>query len=219
MSGDLFLRGLDGANPLAFLATLGVFALTDRIYPGAKLFWQPSGNGVRPILRGAGNDENAFVSELHKALIESSANPFSIDKRLPFSAGAFRKALERSADETTPKDRRDADLMAALGTEIHLDDKGSFMDTAFRMVRSGDAAGQGLPAYAISIRSHIELTDLDRTIFKSGTITTTNSVCAGTHWRISDTLCAGMTPAPSPTRSTVSERCGAPTCWHWKGYH
>ena len=62
------LPGLDGANPLAFLAALGTLRLADEMFPGAKLRWSASGRW-HPVLELAtpmGSDE--FVTRLHARL-------------------------------------------------------------------------------------------------------------------------------------------------------
>ncbi|AWM35562.1 hypothetical protein GobsT_67660 [Gemmata obscuriglobus] len=43
------LTGLDGANPLAFLAALGTLRLAERAYPGTRLSWKAQGSWT-PVL-------------------------------------------------------------------------------------------------------------------------------------------------------------------------
>jgi len=166
MSETLLLKGLDAGNPLGFLAALGVLTLSQAVAAEPRLAWRQAQGGWRPQLSGCGGDEEALASRLFEALRDTSSTPFAIDKKLPFSLLAFRDALREAGEHAKPGNRRNADLLAAFGSDAHQDDKGNFVDTALRMVRSGDAAGQGLPAYAEAIRNNAEPNDLYRALFQ-----------------------------------------------------
>ena len=165
MSETLLLEGLDAGNPLGFLAALGVLALSQAIAAEPRLAWRQAQGGWRPQLSGCGSDDEALAAQLFEALRNTSSTPFTIDKKLPFSHAVYREALHRAAECAEPGSRRNADLLAAFGSDAHQDDKGYFVDTALRMVRSGDAAGQGLPAYAEAIRNNTDSNDLYRVLF------------------------------------------------------
>ena len=169
MSDFLVLRGLDAANPLAFLASLGALAYSTRTNPAARLGWCMGAGGWRPCIFGCGGDEAAFVDALFGAVSTSPTTAYLIDKRLPFPAPVFRTALQAAARAANPSDRRSADVLAGLGTDAYQDDKGNFVDTAFRMVRSGDAAGQGLPAYALAILKNTDEVAILQALFESWT--------------------------------------------------
>ncbi|NCC41784.1 MAG: hypothetical protein EOM21_20700 [Gammaproteobacteria bacterium] len=77
----------------------------------------------------------------------------------------LHRAFEEAALSATRDQRYECDLLAALGTDAYQDDNGNFLDTAFRMVRSGDAAGQGFPVYALAIRQGIDTSALKRAMF------------------------------------------------------
>jgi hypothetical protein len=73
---------------------------------------------------------------------------WNLDKRLPFQADKLQEVMLHAVSEASPKARYHADMLSSLGVPSVRDDKGCFRDTALRMVRSGDSAGNGLLAYA-----------------------------------------------------------------------
>lgn len=165
MSNTLLFKGLDGGNPLAFLALLGIGLTCRGFCPDARISWQLAEGGWRPRLHGYEGDEESFLKALHNGLIAASDTPFAFDKKLPFSRDVLRAAMKQSQCEAGPNDRRTADLLAGFGSDAHADEKDVFHDTAWRMVRSGDSAGQGLPAYALAIRRETTLENLRDAIF------------------------------------------------------
>lgn len=165
MAESLKLKGLDGANPLGFLAALGTLAVSIRIFPKARLSWLPISGSLRPVLWNCGDDESVFVTQLHQELASMPMIAFEIDKKLPFVAEVFALALHEAQRSCSQDDRRTADLLTAFGSEI-IQEKGVFESTDFRMVRSGDSAGQGLPAYALAIRYATDIDALQRTLFE-----------------------------------------------------
>ena len=158
------LTGIDGGNPLGFLAAVGTVLLAQSFAPTAKLYWQPAG-GWRPLLSGYPHDRENLLEDLALALRKSSTEHWKIDKKLPFEVEKFTKALQAAQQTSRPENRRTADFLAAFGSEV-VHEKGVFGDTPFRMVRSGDSAGQGLPVYALNIQKTTGLEHLRRTLFE-----------------------------------------------------
>lgn len=165
MSEPLLFTGLDGGNPLAFLALLGVGLMSQRFCPGARISWIQAEGAWRPRLHGFDGDTDSFLNNLHETLVATSSKPFEIDKKLPYSRDALRAAMKQAQLEADPETRRTADLLAGFGSDAHADEKGVFSDTALRMVRSGDSAGQGLPAYALAIRQGVTIEQLHAALF------------------------------------------------------
>lgn len=63
------VNGLDGANPLGFLAALGVLqALSTATRARISMSWSRNGSSWVPILHGAGDDQKAIVSILAERL-------------------------------------------------------------------------------------------------------------------------------------------------------
>lgn len=161
---EIVLKGIDGANPLGFLAALGTVVLLAVHDATVCLEWRIEQGAWRPIVSGVNCDEGGFIEKIIRALANSSSEPFEYENKLPFSADRFAEILKGVVENTTPEKRRSADLLAAFGSEACVE-KDVFKDTLLRMVRSGDAAGQGLPYYARSIRQTIEEASIRRTLF------------------------------------------------------
>lgn len=173
MTNELVLKGIDGANPLGFLAAAGSLALLSTKTNRIRLAWRFSDGGWRPVISGlefrratADSEESAFVRDLHLALVASNQEPFEIDSKLPFPATALANKLRDVPSRTTMENRRTADVLAAFGSEAVIGDKGNFEATAFCMVRSGDSAGNGLPAYALELQKLCGEKELSRALFK-----------------------------------------------------
>ena len=167
---EILLNGLDGGNPLGFLAAVGTAVILRDIFPQARLGWRwrQTAGGWRPFLLGCGDDEEALASDLAAALQNASTAVFDINKRMPFDAAEFSRALRDAQRRSSMSDRRDADFLAGFGTEIYPDEKTSqFQDSRFRMVRSGDNNGQGLPFYAKAIRAATTPAHIRRALFQT----------------------------------------------------
>lgn len=165
MDDELLLEGLDGANPLGFLALLGTVSTAAHFAPRLATRWVRTGIGWRPAVSGHGRDRIAFADAVCRTLAELPAAPFDIDAKLPFELDLLRGAMKRTL-AGIPDQRRMADLLAGLGTDAHGED-GVFADTRFRLVRSGDAAGQGFPAYAMAARRGLSAQQVQATLFEA----------------------------------------------------
>ncbi len=163
----LLLNGLDGGNPLGFLAAIGVAITANDIFPKTVVGWRQTGNGWRPSIHGCGGDEQEFSIQIWEKLSTASTTVIDLDNKMPFDVTRFSHAL-RSAQCHSVGERRDADMLTALGTELYPDDKtGQFQDTAFRMVRSGDSKGQGMLFYARSNLKDITDEHVQRVLFST----------------------------------------------------
>jgi len=60
---EIICTGLDGANPLHMLASLGLLRLADRIAPGARLGWRTAAGAWRPVL-ASGSDLQGVVGDI-----------------------------------------------------------------------------------------------------------------------------------------------------------
>ena len=164
----LLLSGLDGSNPLAFLAAVGTAGIISTKFPDVRLGWNNTGKGWIPSIRGWSDDRGEFCKRLLDTLQSGSMVPFDIDKKMPFVVGKFSQALKDEQRRSSLADRRDADFLAGFGTDLYPDPENKqFQDTSFRMVRSGDSAGQGLPAYAKAIWKETDLDHIERSLFQT----------------------------------------------------
>lgn len=173
----LVLSGLDGGNPLGFLAAVGtLLILSDRDDGAAdvpRLGWRETPTGWRPVLDGCGERKTVLCDALHRSLSDASDEILDIGKmragnkesnKFPFDAGRFAKVLDEWASGGAA--RRDADFLAGFGTELYPDPKkDEFQCTSFKMVRSGDSNGQGMLHYARVLRERIDPGALERTLF------------------------------------------------------
>lgn len=151
----LLLPGLDGTNPLGFLAALGVLRVLSLQKHGVKLSWRLSGGTWRPELFGIEKPLADLGAELHTAMQKLDHSAWSIDKELPFLASRLRGHAEKSVANSSQLNRMSADTLAAFGAEccrekkkVKKEEIEIFKDTAFRLVRSGDNQHNGLLEYA-----------------------------------------------------------------------
>ena len=104
---DLVLSGLDGGNPLAFLAAVGTLLIFDDRRDGAtdepRLGWRATPVGWRPVLNGCGEHEAALCDALLRSLSDASDEILDIGKmragskesnKFPFNAGRFARVLD-----------------------------------------------------------------------------------------------------------------------------
>lgn len=143
----VLLGGLDGTNPLGFLAALGAFRLLSIDNSCVTMSWQLSNGTWHPTLFGIDVPLAQLGSELHTAIGKLDKSVWSFDKKLPFAAARLRQEACNAVSGASSVNRGLADAIAAIGVESCIDDKENFKDTALRMVRAGDSAGQGLLAY------------------------------------------------------------------------
>lgn len=163
----LLLNGLDGSNPLGFLAAIGA-AVVLKDVPEVCLGWKQVEGSWKPSLGGCDDDEQGFSQELLEMLQNASMAAFDINNRMPFDAELFSQKLRDVQSFSSIADRRDADFLSGFGTEMYPDEKsGQFQDSSFRMVRSGDSAGQGLPFYAKEIQKTVCIDHIQRALFQT----------------------------------------------------
>ncbi len=175
-SGQMILEGLDGANPLGFLAAIGTLRLLQAQDGDGSIHmgWEDTPSGWRPVLTGFVGDESDLCDALHCSLTRRTSTILDIgvasggkkhSNKFPFDAVRFKLALADSVRDAGT--RADADLLAALGADFYPDPKsGEFQCTAFKMVRSGDSSGQGMLHYAKAIRGQADEHALRHALFK-----------------------------------------------------
>ena len=139
----LLLAGIDGTNPLAFLAALGVLRGLSTIWPQrqVRMSWEPR-DAWRPRLHAcpeplsredvlAGLEAFADLRPGHAAL--------DIGDNLTVSPEEFRRAAYEASTtaSTAPADRARADFMAGFGCEAIPDRNRNdlIQDTALRTLR------------------------------------------------------------------------------------
>jgi hypothetical protein len=140
----ILLAGLDGANPLAFLAALGTLRTLSRALPAERvaMSWIDAGTGWRPVVTfGAGGSEQQLIDLLDGQLRSvADCAAFAIGDNLNLPHQTFRShalcATERATAAHEP-DREDADFLAAFGCEACVNDDGTIEDTDLRTMSGG----------------------------------------------------------------------------------
>ncbi len=148
----LDLVGLDGSNPLAFLAALGTLRLLDRERPGSRLAWQSAHGAWTPRLWVEGAIEEATLAEALAETLRATASQPALDRwdDLSVAPEEFRDFVVDAARAASPSDRHWADFAAAFGCEATPDSTGSrttIEDTALRTM-----SGAGHQHFLLTMR-------------------------------------------------------------------
>lgn len=156
------LPGLDGSNPLGFLAALGLLRIIN--LPGhansVRMLWEESEVTWKPRVFGVGGDVDELLERLFAGFSDCDSTPWELDMKLPFEAERLRNELLNASSAASYKGRDRIDTLGSFGVECARDDKDIFKDTSLRMVRSGDSAGNGLLAYGKKIQSETTIDNL-----------------------------------------------------------
>lgn len=138
---EIVLTGLDGANPLGFLAGLGVLeALTARRLP-ARLAWRDVA-GWRPVVTGVDADLKQLIGWLDADRVACTDEPalalaYDGKQDLKPPPDQFRFYLEEQLEGASPERRRGVDWVAGFGSDVVQDNNGNTKPTALHF-----AAGQ-----------------------------------------------------------------------------
>ena len=155
------LTGIDGSNPLAFLAAIGAMCVLNTQH-AVTMRWMLHANTWTPQICLNTQEELTPCGAICACLDSDLAEPWSINKRLPFAASEFRA---RMLQELKRGMGHELDFYAAFGSDAFIDETGNFQDTAFRMVRSGDAAGSGMPDYAMKNAARCNDADIHAALY------------------------------------------------------
>jgi hypothetical protein len=155
------LKGLDGSNPLAFLAAVGSLRGLTIAWPNSppRLSWMVMDGALRPVLHcitGVQTDElcTALCDQLRSAA-ESPALSFAND--LSIAGAELRKVAEQTQKECKLKDRVGADYVAAFGCEALIDAKTEkILDTALRTM-----SGAGHQHFLLFMRQLLQETSVE----------------------------------------------------------
>ncbi len=131
---ELVLTGLDGANPLGFLAALGVLEVLHDREQEARLFWRDAG-GWRPVLvsvDGSLDDLVQWIDEDRQACTSEAALDLEYDGKrdLKPEPSEYRKYLERLVAACGPRERRGVDWACSFASDVIKDNNGNTKPTA-----------------------------------------------------------------------------------------
>jgi hypothetical protein len=134
---EMLLRGLEGANPLGFLAAVGTLRQCSLLWKTAqvRMRWIREG-GWRPLLAGIPVDTEA---ELCRSLAEGTTwaplTDFAeLGNNLTVSQEVFERVARKIAGDAMPGERTSLDFVSAFGNEVFEDkDKGriEYTDLSF----------------------------------------------------------------------------------------
>ena len=120
----LVFRGIEGSNPLAFLAALGAGRMCDLLWrnPGIRMRWVRDA-GWRPEVSGLPvEDEAELCSVLHAEASWAPLDAFSrLGKNLTVAPDVFEEVAALVKEHVSSEDRRGADFIAAFGSEACAD--------------------------------------------------------------------------------------------------
>lgn len=159
-NNGLLLSGIDGTNPLGFLAALGVLRILTLGGENAKLKWIHDSGTRRPKIIGTSITLLEIGQRLHETIQRLDNSAWSINDRLPFRADEFRDCLRNASNAASRKCRDRVDTLTSFGVECYQDDRGTFEKTNLCMLRSADSSGQGMTAYGkriIETRTYEEI--------------------------------------------------------------
>ena len=170
-NNSILLRGLDGSNPLAFLAALGTLRTLSLSLPNetVKMNWERFEGAWRPrVWCSLASDGDAIIERLDEILAKAADRfCFTIGDNLNLPAGEFRTHLLKSIKHvealTHPATRIDADFLAAFGSDVITNDDATMQDTALRTM-----SGAGHQHFLKFFRELVSKTDADhlrRTLF------------------------------------------------------
>ena len=130
------LPGLDGANPLGFLAALGVLRTLDMRNDehAVRMRWQQSSGSWIPRVYNGGRDIDELLSYLDHGLSDCDSSPWGISTKLPFEGNRLRDKVFEATLVSSHKCRDCADTLGSFGVESIRDAEGIFRDTSLRMV-------------------------------------------------------------------------------------
>ena len=121
--GGLLLRGLDGTNPLGFLAALGLFRVLSesRVFNDLRMNWATSSGTWAPALHVTGDvpiDENSLLTTLTEQLVNHiEDHPAKLLDEFK-AASDDGKSRRKLFEAIVGSDRTRMDWAAALGSDV-----------------------------------------------------------------------------------------------------
>jgi len=168
----IVLTGLDGSNPLGFLAALGVLNVLADTGGAPKLAWR-SGDWRPTIVDAEVADREALLARLHEDLGtwsddaclalkyskgEKRAKPAWDLKPPPEKFRSYLKQLVAASD---PRRRRSVDFAAAFATETAQDNNGNTKPTALHFT----AGNQQFLSMVAKLRDLVTRNDFEEALF------------------------------------------------------
>lgn len=158
---DLILAGLDGSNPLAFLAALGTLRTLSLAWPGqrVKMRWVQHAGAWRPAVRSEVlESEDSLTLAIDQQLQRVMVNPaLQFADNLNVSAEVFRSfatgLMEQAHASPDAAERLGADFASAFACDALVNEQLKVQDTALRTM-----SGAGHQHFIASMRFIVENT-------------------------------------------------------------
>jgi hypothetical protein len=152
--------GLDGANPLSFLAALGAFRVLDETWPEAavRIHWEERSGAWRPLFTfGLQLTPDELLVRLDTALrAYASHAALCVDEDLKILPQRYREYCQEAVKAWSHNDSRASHFAAAFGAEVFTDNDGNIQDTSFRTM-----SGAGHQHFLVFMRELIEKTNAE----------------------------------------------------------
>jgi hypothetical protein len=158
MGCELILSGLDGSNPLAFLAALGVLRIFDngRQTGLSGLKWVREDSWKPAIVTESPLARDSFLEELGNSLdLREGHEAIEIADNLSISSAEFREKCMSAVQTSTKTCRARVDFLASFGCD-GVSDKKNIQNTALRLL-----SGQGHQHLLLFMRNIIHDTKTD----------------------------------------------------------
>ncbi len=142
-TNESILTGLDGSNPLAFLAALGAFRILSKTKSGngeLRMSWRNDGSAWRPVIwLGSSVSRDELAARIFNHLATMADHPvltFSKNLRLPQKHHRHLADLA-AANWISGEDVISQQFLSAFGCDGILDENGLVADTALRTMGGG----------------------------------------------------------------------------------
>jgi hypothetical protein len=120
MSKPFLLRGIDGSNPLGFLAAVGAL----RMLTGSRLGWSMEAGVWQPLLTVAGLDsENDICERLAERARLEPMEIRMLGKNLTVEPELYSAYVDKAAQLLSAGDASAAEYAAAFGSEVCVDQR------------------------------------------------------------------------------------------------
>ncbi len=159
-TSGLLLNGLDGSNPLGFLAAIGALQVVTKANSSVNwlMSWKEQGGHWSPVLLGKKVLTQDVLIELLMPALTEMKDAFLFAKNLTINCEEFRQVAQSAYNEADITDRHYADFIAAFGCDsLPVSAKDSHIqDTALRTM-----SGAGHQHFIGSMRELVETTQPD----------------------------------------------------------
>ncbi len=122
MPESITLTGLDGSNPLGYLAALGALRLLAQHHPAVRMHWTRDTAAWRPVLSGIDLTPDTLIAALLAAPAFPASESSLLGKNITVEPAKFSDFVQHAENALHPSGNRiPADFAAAFGSEVCVD--------------------------------------------------------------------------------------------------